>query len=72
MIEILAIDDDRTLGTFFLQQDQLEEGGFAGAGMAQHKNELAVVDVEVDVLQRDVLVVLRFIYLCYMYKVDHV
>ena len=37
-------------GQLFAQQ-QLEQGGFACAGMAQQEHELAVVHMEVDIVQ---------------------
>ena len=38
-------------GGQLLAQDELEQRGFAGTGMAQQKDEFAVVHMEVDVLQ---------------------
>ena len=49
---VLAQHGHLALGGGLLPQDELQQGGFARAGMAQQKHELAFVHVEVDVFQR--------------------
>ena len=46
------------LGGGLLAQDQLEQGGFARARVTQQKNKLAVIHMEVDILQGRLCVVL--------------
>ena len=69
--EVLVVDDDAALGGLFLHQHQLEEGRFAGAGMPQHKDELAFVNLDVDIFQRNVFIVLRLVDFGNMFKFDH-
>ena len=49
---VLAQHGHLALGGQFFAEDQLQQGGFARAGVTQQKDELAVVDMEVDILQR--------------------
>ena len=69
--QVLAVDENAALGGLFLHQHQLEEGGFARAGMAEHKDEFAFLDVQADIVQRDVLVVLRLVNFGNVFKLDH-
>ena len=55
---ILPIHQHAALGGGLLAQDQLEQGGFARARVTQQKNKLAVIHMEVDILQGRLCVVL--------------
>ena len=66
---ILAVHQDTALAGLLLPEDELEQGGFACAGVAQQEDELAVVHMEVDVLQRGLRAL--FILLGNMFKIDH-
>ena len=45
----------------FFHLDQFEEGGFARTGMAKDKDELAVLDLDIDVIERYIFVVVRLV-----------
>ena len=51
-VEIFAADDDFALGSGLFTHDELEERAFARSRSAQNEHELAVVDLDVKVLQR--------------------
>ena len=55
---ILPVHQHAALGGGLLAQDQLEQGGFARARVTQQKNKLAVIHMEVDILQGRLCVVL--------------
>ena len=59
--KVLTVDDDAALGGLFFHLDQFEEGGFARTGMAKDKDELAVLDLDIDVIERYVFVVVRLV-----------
>ena len=66
---ILAVHQDTALAGLLFPEDELEQGGFACAGVAQQEDELAVVHMEVDVLQRGLRAL--FILLGNMFKINH-
>ena len=55
---ILPVHQHAALGGGLLAQDQLEQGGFARARVTQQKNKLAVIHMEVDILQGRLCIVL--------------
>ena len=59
--KVLTVDDDAALGGLFFHLDQFEKGGFARTGMAKDKDELAVLDLDIDVIERYVFVVVRLV-----------
>ena len=51
--EVAPRDEDAPLGRLELLEDELDEGRLAGTGRPDQEDELALVDVERDVLQAD-------------------
>ena len=66
---ILAQHGHLTGGGQLLAQNQLEQGGFARAGVAQQKHELAFIHMEVDILQCQAAAL--FIFFGNVFKIDH-
>ena len=66
---VLAQHGHLTGGRQSLPQDQLEQGGFACAGVTQQKDELAFIHMEVDILQRKAATL--FIFFGNVFKIDH-
>ena len=52
LLEVHIIDDDRAGCRHLLAHDQLEEGTFTGAGRADDKDELSLLDVQGYIVQR--------------------
>ena len=67
--DVLAVHHDAALGGQLFAEDELEQSGLAGAGVAHQKDELAVVYMEVDVLQSGSIT--PFVYLGDMFKIYH-
>ncbi len=59
-----AVHKHLALAGHFLAENQLEQGGFARAGMAQQEHELAVVHMEVHILQRQLAALLYSLETC--------
>ena len=67
--DVPPIHKDLACGGGLLPQDELEQGGFACAGVAQQEDELAVVHMEIDILQRELAA--PFIFFGNVFKIDH-
>ncbi|MDT4879435.1 hypothetical protein FQZ97_1151110 [compost metagenome] len=53
-VDLTAVEDDPAGGGLVQAGDDVQNGGFAAAGVADQGDELALVDAQVDVLQRAV------------------
>ena len=51
-LDVLAVDEDPAAGGFVEHGQQIDEGGFAGAGRADERDHFAGLRVEADILQR--------------------
>ena len=71
LVQVLPVDGDGAAGGPLLHLHQLDEGGFARAGMAQHPDKLALIDMQTDVLQRHILGIMCFIRFGNVFKIDH-
>ena len=69
--QVLPVDENPPLGRLFFHLDEFEERRFARAGMAQDKDELAFLDMDIDIFQRYVFVVVRLVGFGDMFKFDH-
>ena len=69
--QILPIDEYLALGGLLLHLDQLQKGGFACTGVAKDKDKFSLLDMDVDVLQRNIFIVVGLIGFIYMLKIDH-
>ena len=64
-----AVHKHLALAGHFLAENELEQGGFARAGVAQQEHELAVVHMEVNILQRQLAAL--FIFFGNVFKIYH-
>src|SRR6266498_2423206 len=67
-VEILAGHPDAPAGGLVLLGQQAQEGGLARARLSHHEDELALVDLDRDVVERDHV---RAVHLGHMFKFDH-
>src|SRR6266511_1556665 len=67
-VELLAGHPDAPAGGLVLLGQQAQEGGLARARLAHHEDELTLVDLDRDVVERDHV---RAVHLGHMLKLDH-